>query len=713
MSVLPDLLIAVGIAWLALRSIQHCIPGTMVSGDAFMPIMCGWQQVMQGALRHPSQPIYGYGLCFEYAAAIGLSDGMLDLVKWTVGARMMAGPLTYLAARVLTPSLTGASLAATRVGALGAAMLVVRHPGIIRAVAGGTHGYLAQPWIALAVLGLGLASTRRARLALVVGAAAVPMAMMNHPYSLMLAAGMLAVVPQLLRHHGWKMLAVAAVPTGALSWRRFPPLQQSLGNPGNWEAMVGSDQQLDELAYSTMGALNLPVNFILAAGGLVLIGLAIRAPAGVDRRLTRGWGLAAVLAAASIPATALIIEYIRPYHVELLAPLLAVGVSAGVALIVDLVARTKVFPWSALVLAPLLAWGSWTVAALPEQITKALCPLNVRADTVAGAVAIETAIRADLEQLPPDIRVMTSNLQIDTQSHLDNVQPATLGLLLAGLSPERMRCCTPDEDVAWYWLVGTDGEDRTTLDRLFAEPGVDVLLGPPQLAEHLVAVRTPAARHRFRTKACEVTTGKLWSGHYETWMSWMSSALEHNLLVPPDPVDCKMVGIGPMPPAEELADSELLTTLAELAEQETFRWVRPPDPAELMGRPVLLHAGRCDESLIQDAFMWLDYYEPIAESTGIEIISILVDDEDREQPCGTEHGQHRAVGRSSEAEVGPELRLDEREFRLYDHLGVLRSTGHEHVQTGNEAALEHQRLLSKFDRERRAAREAAAALLEP
>ncbi len=712
LSVLFDVAVALGVAVLALRNIEHCIPHTMVAGDAFMPIVCGWQQLTAGKLWAPSQPIYGYGLCAEYALAMRFSDDLMDLVRWTVSARVMAAPLTYLAARVLTPALAGTSLAAARVGALAAAMLLIRHPGITKAIGGGTHGYLAMTFVALAVLGLGLASTRRSRIALLIGSIAVPMAMMNHPYALLLAAGALALIPLLLKHNGWLGLVIAGVPTLALATLRLPPLQQSLGNPGNWEAMVGSDLPLEDLTYSTVGALNVPANYALAVGGLILLGMAIRGPAGGDRALRRSWGAVTLLAAISVPITALIIEYIRPYHVELAAPLLAVGVATGLALLADLALRLRRWPWSALALGPLLAWGSWHLASLPMELTRALCQNPVMADNVAGAVAIQQAIQADLATLPDETRLMTSNLQLDAQAHLDNVQPATLGLLLAGVSPTRMECCSPGEPVAWYWVLGTDGEDRTVLDRLVAEPGIDQLLGPPELEERLIVVRTAQARLRLRDKACELNTGVLWDGHYPTFLSWISTALNQELPVPASPVDCEVAGTPPMPSAEELAGSELATLMSAIDEADAVRWMRAPAPQRLLGRPVLLHVGRCDDPMLADARGWLDYYEQTADHLDIQVLSIIVDGSDEELPCGTQHGVSRAVGRARSAAITDGLQIDRREVRLYDHRGERRSTWTELVQTGNTAAYDLQHLLDRLDRERRAALEASEAANE-
>ena len=582
-----------------------CLGVGEASGDAFMPIECGWRTF--GSLRpvQPAQPIYGYGVCLGGAGLLAFAHDMLDVTRNRAIVGAASASLVFLAVRAAAPAMAGVSMPAA------AAALMVRHPSLIDSHIEGKHGYLALTWISIALLGAAIATARRSTAAVVIAAVAVPMAVMNHPFSLWLGVAARALVPLLHARHGTRTLAAAAGAWLLLTLPRLGPMFMELGTSGDLGRLTRPDVGFEEALAGTWSGLAAPVHVIVAIGLVVLAaGLLRRPPEGHEgSRLAApatAWALAAIVSVATLVATTSILGFVRAYHVQLIAPVGALGLGVAAATLVERMLRVSGQPAVAGVLGVALAWGVADVASGGEPLLDRTCPdVPASALTAAGSAAIQATIAADA-----DGGVIVSDLYLGVAT-IDAAVPIALGLYRDGI--------TPTEPVTWYWIIS--GEDDEQTHRIASAPGLRRILGPPTIRNHVVAVTSPGG---LRTAVCAegLAEHERFTSSYRTWLAWMDHAAGTSTLVPPDPLDCSL----DEPPPPELSQEDVVTGLRRTLEEASFRWVRGPDdvPASLADRTVILQVFDCLDTQLSAGLTWLDMIEERELRRGSVMLSVLL-----------------------------------------------------------------------------------------
>lgn len=666
-----------------------CLGVGEASGDAFMPIECGWHSLRQWRPIQPAQPIYGYGVCIGGAGLLAFASDMLDVTRNRAIAGAAATPLVFLAVRLAAPALLGVSVPAARAGAVTAAALMARHPSLIASHIEGKHGYLALTWISLALLAAAVATTRRAPLALAVAAVALPMAVMNHPFSLWVATAALALLPLMHARSGTRPVLGALLLGALVLLPRLAPMWMDLGSSGDLDLLTQPDVGFDEALAGTWAGLAGPAHGIVALGLVVLAaGVGARRPAeheGTPLAVPAiAWGAAAIAATGTLVATAWLLGFVRAYHVQLIAPLGALGVGVAAAALVERMLQISGHPAVAVVLGGALAWGTADLAAGTDDLFDRTC-LDVppSALSAAGSAAIQEAVAADAEG-----GVIVSDLYLGV-ARIDTAVPVSLGLHRAGIRATAPR--------TWYWIVG--GEDEALKRRIASAPGVRTVLGPPTIRDHLVTADRPEG---LRTALCSegLDPSAYWTGSYRTWLAWMDAATDSSTLVPPDPLDCGIEQAGPEFPVEDVVTG-LRGTLADAP----FVWVRGPEdiPGSLAGRTVILQVFDCLDTQLAAGVDWLSLIEPRELRRGSAVLSILLSPQpefrtpDGDRLCGLRHGSERTLGIALDGSLKLDLKLGATPRTLiFDRSGRLRGSFEESISEGTPPSLRALELLDRL-----------------
>ncbi len=511
-----------------------------------MALECAWKMWNGDLAATPSQPIYGYGLC---ASMAGLYLGAEEL--WQVAVRRaLTGtfvvPAFYLLTLCSVPRLFGTGPATTRFAGVAVGLFALSNDLLGVMATSGTLGYFAPPMIGLIFICWSIALGRSAPLLSVLGLALVPMAMMNHPFSLWLVPTALIFAPALAQRSGRRALAGGFALAVLISMPRLLQLLELVRREENWlyglKLIADPGGRLDEpYAQKLWQDLQNPENMMIPLALLLaaLTPLLLKSPRGAphERRL---WAMAALASAGVVVLVGVSIHYLRSYHVMLLYPFAAIAAAGWLALAAERFAPhlKRRIPINRIN----HSFQRWKVAT----ITVTSCWLLVG----AGVFSL-----MDKSELRPDedhctggfkntstaasARIVTNRIEEDLPGHaivLENLRPSdggvdsavsiALDLLLRGLREGQLRCCEPGSTPTWYWIVDWRGIP-TDFRKLAAELDEVELLLELEVAEELVlAVRSEAARLAVGEALCgglgpeEFVSGRT----YRTYLG--------NLLVP-------------------------------------------------------------------------------------------------------------------------------------------------------------------------------------
>ena len=500
-----DLLVVFGLTLLAAKLWGDCAATSELAGDSFVPLQCGRDFLLSGWAL-PSQNIFGWGLCATYAPLFAGAESLVEVARRRALLQALVVPATWCTARYVLQSATPFTRRARRIGALCAGFAVLLSPGVGVPSASGGHGYLAWPWVGIATAGLAWAcrhathrswGDRAARaLAAAVGAAAIPMAAMNHPFTAWLAVSALVLLPLGVARAGIGAVLAAAAAAAAVAWPQVLILREKASAGDTWGSFAnqpGSERLMDpEAAVAWLGGSPEGV-LILGFGALVF---ALPFLAGEGRRFAAGsWALSGIAGGLAIVALGSRVGYLQGYHVMTLYPFAGLGLAAGAAALVDAVERRTSFRGAALLTGGLLV-GLITVGSDLSEAdrpwNRPWCPMpHLNGGTVGGVGAYEAALREDLETAGTLDPFLLTDFNLGNR-RVDGSVALGLSLHMGGVPVERMTCCRGDESPTWY-LIGDLGDDRLGWGAVLAVEGIDPVLIRPEVSEILVAVRTDAA----------------------------------------------------------------------------------------------------------------------------------------------------------------------------------------------------------------------------
>lgn len=672
-----------------------------LAGDAFMPLECGWRSLTRLRPVAPGQGIFGYGVCLTGALTLLGANDLLDVARNRALLNAATVPLVWLAVRTLAPAITAAGPGSARLGATAVAAILVRSPAIIDLITAGTKGYWALPWLALALLCWARATSRPSPGLLALGWIAAPMAVMNHPYALWIGAVGAVLLPAFLRTHDRKRVGAAITVAAAVTVPRLVTLAAGLSKSGDVNAMVGTEQSVREPLEAIARQLSGFADRSMAVGLLALILVALFAPE-TKRFAARLWAAGAVAALVTVGGTAWALGYARSYHLMLLAPLGLLGLGVALAALSERFIRPSREPLACVWATILLAVVGATLASRPHLPWSPQVDLvNDWASGARGATHAHRAIAEDAARFGPETRLVVSDLHIGDSTR-DTAGPISLGLLLAGMPPSKLACCTLEDDAHWYWIIDREVED------LSGTPGLEVLLGPPDLEEVVVVARDGAGRSALRAAACEQARQRetvLASDSYRSWQSWMNHGLGTTVPLPPDPLDCSLADEAPTD-----LDDPALTRVLEGPSAEDVRAVlraAPPlrgeyDPSA-ESRPLVLQIFSCSDPQIDESTDWWNRIEARAASRAANVLSLQVAKWPEERrayrglPCGVDYGGARTilVGAAPPEELEPILGGGAPRALVYDHLGQLRADVRGPFINGNDS---HRRIVGLLDR---------------
>jgi hypothetical protein len=559
-----DVLATVALALFAGRIWGDCALGSEVAGDSFVALDCGKRWFDQGFTR-PAQPIFGWGLCASYAPLYWGAESLWE-VAWRrsqVAAAMV--PLTYLTVVSVVPGWLGRSPVAARVGASCAALAILIHETLGRTTSTGSHGYLAFTWTAVAFLGWAWAtrppSSEPVRFdrglrtaAAVMGMTAAPMAMMNHPYTGWLVLSAVALVPLVLRRVGVPGTLLAIAAGVALAVPRVLELRLQMGDgvsagelahqPGEWS--LGAGEILEWIFDPRHLTMLAGLACFLVAAGLV----AARSRDREVRWTVAGWSAAMAGAAAGLWGLAEFVGYLQDYHVLMAFPLGAIGLGVGAAAVVKFLGRpeaiarggrgfavARVVALSGALLVGVAALGS-TADEGDNPIHDPWCvdgPHN--GGTAEGSLRLARAIRDDLVHVPRGVSALITNLNLK-EGRLDSAVPTAFGLVIEGVPPERLVCCSEGAPPpVWYFIIDIGDQDLDYSAWGLIE-GVDVLMTRPEVDELTLVVRTPEALATIGEQLCAaIPPDRVVAVHYyDEIVDLLASSRRELLKDPPSPV---------------------------------------------------------------------------------------------------------------------------------------------------------------------------------
>ncbi len=529
-------------AWLR----HSCTPWSDVSGDAYMALECAWKMWNGDLGAVPSQPIYGYGLC---ASMAGLYAGTEEL--WEVAVRRaLVGtfvvPAWYLIAVLTVPRLFGTSTGATRCAALLVALFALNNNLLGVMATSGTLGYFAPPLLGVIFMCWAIALGRHAPVLSALGLALVPIAMMNHPFTLWLVPTALIFAPALARSSGRLACGLGLGIATLIAVPRVIQLVLLVRQEESWltglKLIADPGGRLDEPYASKLWEdlqhpenILIPLALILATATPFLL----RKGRGAEKE-RRLWAIAAASSSLLVVAVGVSIHYLRSYHVMLLYPFVVVSLGGWLALGADHLGpklarlipmptvRARLVRWQVTLFTLLGCWLLFGGVVFAYMDTSSLRPDEdhctggfKNTSTAAAARIVTTRVHEDL----PEHAIVVENLR-PSDGGVDSAVSIALDLLVRGVREGQLRCCEPGVEPTWYWIV--DWRDLPVDFRALARDleGVELLLDLEVAEELVLAVRSEEARIALGEALCGAIGPQEWvSGRtYRTYLG--------NLLVP-------------------------------------------------------------------------------------------------------------------------------------------------------------------------------------
>ncbi len=551
-----DGLALVVLALAAARWRLNCVPLGQVFGDAYMALECAFHLSSGDWWISPSQPIYGHGLCLSYAPLFLGADSLFEVASRRALVGAMVVPAYYLVGVTAATRLFRANAHAARLAGLLVGLLAWRSELLHQMGTQGSLGYFAPLLTLLIGLGLLRATTGRAPFAAVAAFALVPLAMMNHPFTLWLVPAVLVLLPAIIRRSGLPAGLVAVAAMVVCSVPRTLQLARLIEGNGLVEGIkqiadpgsVPDDvwQQLWPMIFD-------PANLPIVAGLLLLVSSPWLLRKALPEEFTREHRLWAVAAGMSLVLTVAVgialgyagndpnrhVSYLRYYHLMFLHPFAVTGLAGGLAL---------GFGWlwfgSARSEGPFLRSPLRVLASL-GLVTLCLAPAFVRAGTplteacnegvphtkeAGGCRDVADAIIAD----SPPGRITIDNLT-GPEGGSDSSVSVVLDLLVRGMDPQLLYAPQSVEPMTWYWILSThqvtglEGENIDFTALASQVDDVEVLLDLQRSSELVLVVRSETGRLKFGELLCSTLSPgmQLWGRTYKTWISQLLRPGDH------------------------------------------------------------------------------------------------------------------------------------------------------------------------------------------
>ena len=529
-----DCAVVVVLCVLAARWRLVCVPWGDVFGDAYMALECAFH-VMSGSLwAAPSQPIYGHGLCLSYAPLFLGADKLLEVAQRRAIVGSLVVPGYYMVAVAASSGLFGARAGAVRIAAIVVALLALRSDLLALMGTSGTLGYFA-PVLTLAVgYCLLRATSSKAPIAAVLAFALIPLAMMNHPFTLWLVPAALLMLPTIRRHCGTLTTIACLVALICCSAPRAMQLARIIEGNGiiNGLRQIADPGSTPSDLWEQLWPMIFDIGNIPLVAGLFLLvisPLALRSI--LPQELRREQVLWAICAAVSLlitVATALSLGYLRYYHLMFLHPFAVAGLAGTLAIILSRLWNPN----------PQGQRPSRLHASVASGVLIGLClaPAYASADHAfspacnGGAALIKEAGGCDkvADAIIADHNsgLMTIDNLTGPSGGADSAVSVVMDLLVRGVPKESLYAPGQDAEMTWYWIIDrfeiTDSSgEQLDFAALSAQiPGAEVLLDLQRSGEMVLVIRSEEARLGFGQAVCAALSPglQLWGRTYKTWI---------------------------------------------------------------------------------------------------------------------------------------------------------------------------------------------------
>jgi len=535
-----------------------------VSGDAYMALECAWKMFRGDPAAVPSQPIYGYGLCASMAPLYLGADELWDVAvrRSLVGALVVPG--WYLLVIAAVPGLFGTTQLATRGAAVLVGLIAVSNDLLGVMATSGTLGYFAPPMLAIIFLCWSRAWFQRAPLALIVGIALVPIAMMSHPYTLWLVFALAFFLPRFVRNSGRLPVALGMGTALALAAPRVVQLVdlarqetsfwhglKMIADPGDrlpepYTVKLWADLRDPENVLVVLALL-----LLMATPSLLARGQRTGTPArAFDLPGLRLWAMACGFSLGLIVLVGVSIEYLRSYHVMFLYPFAAIALGGWIALLLERVApRAKALLQSDSTRSFVVRWkvsavtfvGCWLLFGSVVYTLSGASIWRPSEDHCTGGFrnsSTASSCRQVTNEVFDDLSgstVVVENLR-QHEGGLDSAVSVALDLLVRGMRQDLLRCCEPEAEPTWYWIIQQEGIPVDFLDLAPTIDGVDLLMDLSVSNELVLSIRSDTSRVALGEMLCGVLAPDiLLSGR--TYSTYLGSLLPADCdeIPPPEP----------------------------------------------------------------------------------------------------------------------------------------------------------------------------------
>ncbi len=346
------------------------LPAATVGSDSLGQFLAALGLLRGGGLPHPPNPEGGHSLWLMVLPLLPLADSLQGLLRLRFALGALVAPLCGLAAWLL------AEARGRFPAALAAGVVVALDPGLIDTLIVAFRGYGAPELLALATVG-GALALRGRRGGLALAGLSLLAATGQHPFAAGAGLGALLCAPLL----GPSLSTTERRLTLALGLLFLLPRLHHLAwladcGPGAWACWArvasGSAEAETPLREMLRRAAN---DRILVEGWLpwpaLALGLLLLLPRqDAPGRGLRRWALGSLL---GVLALGLLAHSLRPYHLRLAMPALAVAAAVGLSR----------FP-----LLPLVWVGLCGVDWLPRQPLLPAAPPAAEADALARKLAL-------------------------------------------------------------------------------------------------------------------------------------------------------------------------------------------------------------------------------------------------------------------------------------------------------------------------------------
>lgn len=533
-----------------------------------MALECGWRLLEVGFAR-PSQPIYGYGLCTLMAPLFLGAESLWDVALRRAVLSGMYVPLTYLVVRAALPLVFRSSRLALQVGALSGALVVARNEALGHSTSTGVHGYFVFFCIVLVFLCWTSALRWKRPAPLILGYALVPVAMMNHPYSIWLLPAGLALIPWFWREIGKGPVVLGLGLALAVAGPRVHWLAGRLnqGDPlSDLSGRAGQNPTEGVLSSALLEVSTVPLVF-----GTILLGVMLwrgSRRGGEGARRSVALGLSGVVAAGSfLPVVYSVGGYLQDYHLLQLYPWGAIGWAAVIAGAFDWLSTrlSRGGPIRrglvALLVFGALTYGSLRFTSGPSELEppgslryrvfsggmyEAWRTMGVYTTrTAAGNHFYQRAILADLrDNVDSDVPLLLTNFNPATRREDSSVALA-MSLHLAGVPAHRLACCHDEQPApVWYWIVDTEHGlfDYAGLAKI---DGVDLLPDVLGTDEIVLAIRSPSALAALEEPLCAALGANppMMGGYHLDWLSVLHHRGNPGMVYPDSPLPACLLGL--------------------------------------------------------------------------------------------------------------------------------------------------------------------------